>query len=168
MDNRWNEIAREGNKRERLGQYASCQHRNCNEDDPRCLQTPKRSDNSAGDGVEVLCAECRLDAQGKPRTERHHPAGRANDPFAVPMPANDHAVLGDMQLAWPAETLRNPDGNPLLAAAAALRDWLDVLRLLVDRTVGWIPDFLERMDALLREHVGARWWEALGIEGGRP
>ena len=86
----------------------------------------------------------------------------------MPIPANDHAVLTDRQHDWPAATLRNLDGSPLLVAAAALRGWLDVLRLLIERTVGWIPDALERLDDALRKHLGPGWWDAVGWEGGRP
>ena len=57
------------------------------------------------------------------------------------------------------ETLRNPDGSPLLRAAAALRGWLDLLWLIMVRAVGWIPVFLEQLDAHLRQRLGERWWE---------
>ncbi|MDP9354988.1 MAG: hypothetical protein M3R02_06835 [Chloroflexota bacterium] len=160
---RWDALTREGNKRDRLGQYARCT--GCGEADPRCLQGP-RGTGSGDEERPVLCAECRLAVEGKSRTERHHPAGRANDPIAVPIPANDHAVLSDAQHDWPMATLRNPDGSPLLAAAAALRGWLDVLRLVVERTVGWIPAFLEWLDAVLRSQVAERWWETFSWEGG--
>ena len=113
------------------------------------------------------CAECQARLQGRRPVEDHHPAGRANDPFTAPFWANDHDILTDRQHGWSAATLRNPDGSPLLKAAAAIRGWLDVLRLIVERTVGWIPPFLEWLDAALRGSVGDRWWETLGWEGGR-
>jgi hypothetical protein len=37
-----------------------------------------------------------------------------------------------------------------------------VLRLLLERTVGWVPRFLERLDAWLRVKLGERWWEEFG------
>ncbi len=159
---KWEALAREGKKRDRLGQYATCE--DCGESDPRTLQQD-RHDPKDGTSDGVRCAECRLMAQGKAPNESHHPAGRANDPATVPIPSNDHAVLSDLQLAWPRETLRNRDGSPLLKAAASLRGWLDVLRLILERTVGWIPDFLEWLDAALSVQVGPRWWETLGWEG---
>ncbi len=159
---KWEALAREGKKRDRLGQYATCE--DCGASDPRTLQQVRhnRKDDTSD---RVRCAECRLMAQGKAPTERHHLAGRANGPATIPIPANDHAVLSDLQLAWPRETLRNPDGSPLLKAAASLRGWLDVLWLILEHTVGWIPDSLERLDGALRVHVGPRWWESLGWEG---
>jgi len=70
-----------------------------------------------------------------------------------------------MQRDWPEHTLRNPDGSPLLAAAAAIRGWLDVLWLVMQRTVGHIPVLLESLDEGLRTTYGDRWWEGLGLEG---
>jgi hypothetical protein len=75
------------------------------------------------------------------------------------MPANDHGILSDYQQDWSLETLRNPDGSPLLRAAASVRGWLDTLRLIMERTVGWVPAFLEALDAWLRGSLGERWWE---------
>jgi hypothetical protein len=63
------------------------------------------------------------------------------------------------------ETLRNPDGSPLLRAAASIRGWLDTLRLIMERTVGWVPAFLEWLDARLRVTIGVQWWVTLGYEG---
>lgn len=73
-----------------------------------------------------------------------------------------------MQRDWPVRTLRNPHGSPLLAAAAAMRGWLDVLRLILERTVGYIPAFLEELDKKLCERLGNRWWEELGLEVTAP
>jgi len=70
-----------------------------------------------------------------------------------------------MQRDWPERTLRNPDGSPLLAAAAAIRGWLDILGLVVQRTVGHVPALLESLDARLRATYGDRWWEVLDMEG---
>jgi hypothetical protein len=108
---------------------------------------------------EIYCYEHALCRRGRPWVEGHHALGRHNDPQTVDAPANDHRVLSDLQLAWPRETLRNPDGSPLLRAAAAIRGWLDVLWLVMTRCVGWVPAFLEQLDAWLRERIGPRWWE---------
>jgi hypothetical protein len=75
------------------------------------------------------------------------------------VPGNDHRILSDYQHEWPLGTLRNPDGSPLLRAAASIRGWLDILRLIIERTVGWVPALLEMLDAWLRELVGEHWWE---------
>jgi hypothetical protein len=124
----------------------------CPESDPFALtQTP--------DGLH--CYECQALATGRSWTERQHPAGRRNHPATVPIPGNDHRVVDDHKHEWPRETLRNPDGSPLLRAAACLRGWLDTLRLIVDRTVGWIPPFLERLDAWLTDQLGSGWWQQM-------
>jgi hypothetical protein len=75
------------------------------------------------------------------------------------MPANDHSAASDPQLDWPLATLRNPDGSPLLRAAASVRAWLDVLRIIIERTAGEVPALLEALDAWLRQLVGERWWD---------
>jgi hypothetical protein len=109
--------------------------------------------------------ECYEHALGR-WTEEQHWFGQHNDPLTGPIPANDHRVLSEFQARWPQDTLRNRDGSPLLRAAAALRSWLDVMRLLVDRVVGRIPPFLEHLDGWLRERLGPRWWDDLGWSGG--
>lgn len=128
----------------------------CGEEDPFAL---------TGRHPEIVCYECMDGGANRSWVEAHHSAGRHNDDATVSVPGNDHRVLSDRQLDWPRETLRNPDGSPLLKAAAALRGWLDVLRLTLERTFVWIPPFLEWLDARLRESIGERWWVALGWEG---
>jgi hypothetical protein len=125
---------------------------------PGCLER----DPFALTGVHprLMCAEHRNELEGRTWLEKSHTPGRRNDPTDdVPIPANDHSILSHKyQPSWPRETLRNPDGSPLLRAAAALRGWMDVLRLILERTCGWVPSFLERLDSWLRERVGDRWW----------
>jgi hypothetical protein len=118
--------------------------------DSRCLTT--RND-------ETICYACLARRNGRPTVERHHVAGRHNLDATVPMPANDHRILSDMQRAWPDRTLRNPDGSLLLRAAAAIRGWLDALTLMIERAIGWIPELLEALDGWLCEHVGRDWWK---------
>lgn len=131
-----------------------CQH--CGESDRSALQ---------GSHPDIVCCECSARFVGRSSIERHHPAGRHNSHATVPIPVNDHRVLSDMQRDWPERTLRNPDGSPLLAAAAAIRGWLDVLWLIVQRTVGHIPALLESLDEGLQSTYGDRWWEKLSMEG---
>jgi hypothetical protein len=78
------------------------------------------------------------------------------------MLGNPHRILNSYQQGWPQETLLNPDGSPLLKAAALLRGFLDILRLIIERIFGWIPEFLESLDAWLRQTLGPRWWEQFG------
>jgi hypothetical protein len=108
-----------------------------------------------GCSPEVVCYEHALDRW----TEDQHWFGQHNDPLTSGIPANDHRILSELQGRWPKDTLRNPDGSPLLRAAAGLRSWLDVMRLLIERVVGWIPPFLEQLDAWLRDRIGPRWWD---------
>jgi len=131
-----------------------CQH--CGESDRSALQ---------GSYPDITCYECSARLVGRSPIEGHHPAGRHNSHATVPIPVNDHRVLSDMQRDWPERTLRNPDGSPLLAAAATIRGWLDVLWLIVQRTVGHIPVLLESLDEGLRTTYGDRWWESLNLDG---
>ena len=133
---------------------------------PKCLYCPE-SDPFALHGVhpDIVCYECSAEQAGRAWIEDHHPAGRRNDSFTIPIPGNDHRLLNDMQNDWPERTLRNPDGSPLLAAAATVRGWLNILRLTIERTVGWVPPFLESLDAWLRAKQGDRWWEEFSWEG---
>jgi hypothetical protein len=76
------------------------------------------------------------------------------------MLGNDHrAADAYKHIDWPIETLRNPDGSPLLRAAACVRGWLDLLRVVIDRTVGWVPAFLEHLNTWLNAKLGASWWD---------
>lgn len=128
-----------------------CKVHGCQETDPYAL---------SGTHPNLICDEHRAEAAGRSWIDKHHVPGRANDPAdTVPVPANDHAGLSELQRFWPRETLRNPDGSPLLRAAAALRGWLDLLRMTIERTLGWIPEFLEQLDGWLRERLGPHWWD---------
>lgn len=129
----------------------------CGEGDPLAL---------SGVSPTLRCYECLAIEQGRRAVEAHHVAGRANDPSdTVGLPGNDHRVVSALQARWDAKTLRNPDGSPLLQAAAGIRGWLDVLVVILDRSVGWVPAFLEWLDAALRLKIGPAWWCDLGWEG---
>ncbi len=130
---------------------------------PKCAQCSE-ADPAALTGThpDILCHEHRLASQGKPTTELDHMPGQHHGDFRVEVAANDHGVLSDLQCDWPERTLRNPDESPLRRIAAVLRKWLDVLRLLIERTVGRIPASLEWLDDLLRAALGERWWVTLG------
>jgi len=109
----------------------------------------------------IICYECDLKASGRPTIEQHHFAGRRNDPLTVPIPGNDHRILSDCQRDWPTDTLRNSSASPLLTAAASIRGFLDTLRLIIERILGWVPDFLERLDSYLTSLNGEEWWTDL-------
>ena len=139
------------------------QYRRLGTRSPRCLETDcDETHPFAFTGVypDLWCYDHAPTRASRSRVEDHHPKGQHNDADdTVAIPVNDHRVLSGRQLTWPIETLRNPDNSPLLIAAAALRGWLDVLWLIIVRTVGWIPTLLELLDAWLREQLGPRWWD---------
>src|SRR5262249_24107741 len=130
---------------------------------PRCVELGCDETNPfalTGVHPNLLCYEHATLRHRRSWLEDHHGKGRRNDGLdTVELPGNDHRALSGGQLLWLRETIRNPDVSPLLRAAAALRGWLDVLWLIMTRTVGWIPGFLEQLDAWLRERLGPRWWD---------
>jgi hypothetical protein len=108
----------------------------------------------------IYCYEHDALRRGRPWLEDHHPAGQNNDSRTVPMPGNEHRLFSELQYRWPRETLRNPDGSPLLRAAALARGWEDVLYVVMV-LVAWVPLYLEQLDAWLRQEIGPCWWEAM-------
>jgi len=129
--------------------------------DPQCARC-RESEPAAlvVDGGEVLCYECQAEQNGRSVIERHHIAGRHNDPATVALPGNAHRLLSDEQRAWPVETLRNPTASPLRQIAAWIRGWLDLLRVVAVRLTPF-PVFLERLDDDLTARDGEGWWRRL-------
>lgn len=123
----------------------------------RCLE----SDPAALTGVHpnIVCYEC----LGH-RIEGDHFDGRANSDLVFPIPGNDHRARSALQGDWPVETLRNPEGSPLLRAAAAIRSWLDFLWLIITRALRWVAPALEKLDRLLEDRLGPKWWVTIGFE----
>lgn len=124
----------------------------CGETDPFALN---------GAHPNITCYECEAIVSGRPRIELQHPAGRHNRPETVPLLGNDHRVWDAYKASWPERTFRNPEGSPLLRAAACVRCWLDLLLVIVHRTVGWVPTYLEQLDDWLGREMGPRWWDAM-------
>ena len=150
--NQSQQIQRERNY-ERLGTRSPiC--KNCGETHPVAL---------TGVDPDIICYECRRMNDGKSSVEAHHIVGRHNDPATVKVDGNDHRILSDMQRIWPKETLRNPNGSLLLKIAATIRSIIDWFSMMVDRALGWIPDFLEKLDAWLREQIGPDWQAKMGL-----
>ena len=137
---------RHASKENRLGANASCEL--CEEADPRALQRSLER---------TLCAECRLVQEGKPRYELHHPAGRHNDNFVIPMHANEHAIMSDYQDDWPDETLRNPGGNLLHRHAALLRADHDFLMRRAELSLTDAIEF-EELAEFFGEVYRPDWW----------
>ena len=101
--------------------------------------------------------------------DNSHTAGKANNPATITVPANDHiAVLSVAQYGWPRETLQNPDGCFLLAAAGCLRGVIDHLHYLIDKFLLWIPEMLEKLSAFLSEQLGLKWWVGTPLQQFAP
>ena len=137
-----------------------CAWPDCGETNPYAL---------VGYHPDISCYEHYLLRVGKKPYEGHHVDGQNNSDVVADVPGNDHRVLSELQQFWPDDTLRNPDHSPLIVAAAAIRGWLDVLRVILERGVGWIPEFLEWLHRVLVDLIGPDWWVKLewsGAHGG--
>jgi len=133
---------------------------------PGCPETDWRR-LTGSEPAKLLCYEHEAETAGRSPVERQHPAGRRNDPtFVVPMLGNLHRLMDEDKRDWPERTLRNPEGSPMLKAAACVRAVADWLRLIIERLLGWVPTFLEAVDAAFTERHGPRWWETLGLAEG--
>ena len=99
----------------------------------------------------------------------HHFAGESNSPVKVPTPVNDHrAELSVAQQDWPKETRENPDGCPLLAAAACGRGFIDYMVYLIRKGLLWVTEMLEALSAYLKEKLGPNWWIGTPLEQFAP
>jgi hypothetical protein len=107
----------------------------------------------------TICAACQRTEHGKTAKDRHHIAAIANSPTTMLVHVNDHrADLTELQERWPTRTRDNPDGSPVLAAAAAIRGFVDTLVYLMTKCVLWVAECLEGVDALLVARFGPTWW----------
>ena len=102
-----------------------------------------------GSHPDISCYEHYLLRAGKRPYEAHHVAGQHNSDVTADVPGNEHRLLSELQRSWPEDTLRNPEHSPLLVAAASIRGWLDVMSVIIDRGIGWIPGFLEWLHLIL-------------------
>lgn len=132
----------------------------CGESRPEALITK---------GRKTSCVECKRKKEGRATTDNHHPAGVANNPTTITTPVNDHrAELSVAQQDWPKKTRENPDGSPLLAAAGCVRGFVDTIVYLIKKTLIWIADMGEKLDAYLEEILGRKWWLRTDIEQFMP
>lgn len=144
-------FVRRARAQRRVGQGAACA---CGEQRPYALIRGRQPS---------LCFACDRVAHGRPPYEAHHVFGKRNGCEIVEAPIGDHrADLSVAQYSWPPRTLENPDGSPLLRAAAYLRGAHNTIVYILDSML-WIPTFLEGLDAWLCELRGARWWVGLPI-----
>lgn len=139
--------------RRRVGEKAQCA---CGESRPEALVSESNPAN---------CAACDRKKRGKATLDQHHVAGKSNSPATIPIPVNDHrARLSTDQRDWPRQTLENPNGSPLLAAAASLRGYSDTSAYLVETFVLNNPEMLEALDVFLIEKLGPEWWGGTSME----
>jgi hypothetical protein len=117
----------------------------------------------------VICHECKRRERGMKTKDDHHAFGKANNPATISIPVNDHrAELNTAQQDWPKKTLENPDGSPLLAAAASVRGFIDTVLYLIEKGLHWIAEMLEKADAFLTEKFGKKWWVGTELEKFAP
>jgi hypothetical protein len=117
-------------------------------------------------GKSGVCVRCQRSRAGKSTFDEHHVAGRRNCRTTVAVPVNDHrARLSEDQRNWPNRTLENPEGCPLLTAAACIRGFIDMVHYLIDEFLFWIAEMLEALSPWLRERLGPRWWVKMPVEG---
>ncbi len=120
-------------------------------------------------GDQTICAECERKQQGKATSDQHHAAGAANDPMTIPIPVNDHrADLSVSQNGWPKDALENPDGCPLLRAAASVLGFIDTAVYLIKTLLLWIADMLKVLSVFLAAKLGPKWWVGTPVENFAP
>ena len=150
-------FARRATVRRRAGIGARC----------RCGET--RAAALVKESQPTVCQECQRTVQGKATTDAHHVAGEANDATTIYVPTNDHvAELSERQHDWPEQTLQNPDGDPLLRAAACLRGGYDTVVYLVKRVFLWIPRMLETASEFLTQVLGRFYWRGTPLQAFAP
>ena len=129
----------------------------------RCLCGEARTEALIGSSG--ICAACKRKKNGHALSDRHHVAGSANSPVTVSIPVNDHrAILSTAQYDWPKETLENPQGDPLRAAAACIRGFIDTVCYLCESLLEWIAEMVERLSEYLIERNGPEWWIGTPLE----
>jgi hypothetical protein len=149
--------ARETAAKRRVGGTGACV---CGESRPQALMTGSKP---------ITCFECDRKNRDRNICDKHHPAGQANSPITIPTPVNDHrAVLSEAQYDWPTPTLQNPNGSPILAAAACIRGFCDTILYLAERLLLWIVEMLELLDAFLSTKLREKWWVNTEIENFKP
>ena len=117
----------------------------------------------------VICHACKRKQSGKTTKDEHHFAMKANSPITVSVPVNDHvADLNVAQHDWPKQTRENPEGSPLIAAAACIRGFIDTIVYLINKGLHWIADMLEAADACLARRLGSKWWIGTELEKFAP
>ena len=116
-----------------------------------------------------ICYGCDRRRNVRRLTDAHHIAGQANSSLMILVPVNDHrAELSKAQYDWPKRTLQNPDHSPLLAGAAHLRGFADLMVYLQRSFMLWVADMLELLDTLLERKLGRKWWKDTKLKTFEP
>ena len=116
----------------------------------------------------MVCASCQRQQKAKSTVDRHHVAGRANDPMTIPVDVNDHrAVLSVAQHDWEKGILQNPDGCPLIAGAARIRGLADSI-VYVLSLVDCVVQMLTALSDFLKRYLGPKWWKGTPLERFAP
>src|SRR5579863_9038060 len=145
---------RKATAQRRIGENAKCSE--CDERRPLALARKSTS---------VMCIEDIRKKKGYTPLDRHHPAGKVNHPATIQIPANDHrAIFNEEQQEWDPETLSNPRRSPARRAAACVKGVIGSIKFLLDKLLGWIPEFLEKLDEALTETLGEFWWRGTILE----
>lgn len=132
----------------------------CGESNPQAL---------IPDSEPPICAKCDREKNKRRTFDDHHPFGKANSPVTISIPVNDHrGRLTVAQYDWPAKTLKNEDGSPLLTAAAMIRGFADIFLYLIDKFLMWIVDMLEHLDTILRKLLGEKYWIKTKLKAFEP
>jgi hypothetical protein len=149
---------RQSKAQRRVGEDARCA---CGESRPFALVPGSKP---------MICARCKRQIKGHSIMDKHHVFGEANDPkTTVNIPVNDHrAQINEAQNDWPRRTLENPDGSPLLAAAGAVRGFIDTILYLVEKGLLWVAEMLEKLDEWATAKFGSKYWVDTPLEAFRP
>jgi hypothetical protein len=132
--------------------------------DAVCVCGEKRPETLIRKSDSVMCAACTRKMKGRTTNDQHHIAGKNNHPATISIPVNDHrAQLSIDQMEWPKKTLENPDKSPLLAAAACIRGFVDMIIYLIQQMLDWISEMLEALDARLTAEWGDKWWLEINL-----
>lgn len=149
---------REARAARRIGQGKRCSA--CGDDRPLALIPGSNP---------TICANCRREKVGHSSLDDHHPAGKANHPATVRIPASDHrADLSPKQYEWPQETWKNPSGSPVLAGAACMRGYCETGDYLVASLIIPNAELLEALDTFLKKRLGPEWWVGTEMESFAP
>ncbi len=135
----------------------------------QCACGEKRPEALIAGSNPTICADCERKKLGRKTFDDHHVPGKRNSPVTIPVPVNDHrAELSVAQLDWLKETRENPEGSPLLAAAAGTRGFADTNVYLVEKLLLPNAEMLECLDAYLEKKFGPKWWLNTELEQFAP